>query len=81
VSAFSVTTRAVGHRQASPQRGTRGLRTSYFAHFFSDICSTERVPAMMLRHSMRLTPAISDKESPSSRIEPYIVTLPPVHGD
>jgi hypothetical protein len=39
------------------------------------------VPAMMLRHSMRLTPAISDKESPSSRIEPYIVTLPPVHGD
>jgi hypothetical protein len=52
-----------------------------FAHFFSDICSTERVPAMMLRHSMRLTPAISDKESPSSRIEPYIVTLPPVHGD
>ena len=56
-----------------------GART--FAHFFSDICSTERVPAMMLRHSMRLTPAISDKESPSSRIEPYIVTLPPVHGD
>ena len=56
-----------------------GART--FAHFFSDICYTARVPAMMLRHSMRLTPAILDKESPSSRIEPYIVTLPPVHGD